>query len=105
MKDKSSIIINEEHQGISLREFFENHKMFFDNYEGSEYPLLVKLLDCNQDLSIQVHPTDQYADQHRDVVAKNEAWYVLDAKPNSSIVYGHHAKTKEELIKLVDENN
>jgi mannose-6-phosphate isomerase len=105
MKDKSSIIINEEHNGMTLREFFETHKLFFDNYRSNEYPLLVKLLDCNQDLSVQVHPTEEYTNQHRDAVTKNEAWYILDAKPNASIIYGHHAKTQEELVKLIKAND
>jgi mannose-6-phosphate isomerase len=49
---------------------------------------------------VQVHPIDKYAKAHPSVHTKNEAWYVLDAKPHASIIYGHNAKTKNELIAL-----
>ncbi|MDR1235230.1 MAG: hypothetical protein LBJ97_04100 [Mycoplasmataceae bacterium] len=102
IKDKSSIITNEEHGGITLFEFYQDHRAFFDNHESEQYPLLVKLLDCQDDLSVQVHPTLEYASENHDVLSKTEAWYILDALPKSQIVYGHNAKTKNELKSLVE---
>ncbi|MGI9628880.1 MAG: type I phosphomannose isomerase catalytic subunit [Longimicrobiales bacterium] len=53
------------------------------------FPLLIKLLDANQPLSVQVHPDDAYADEHEDgELGKTEMWYVLDAAPGAEIVYG-----------------
>src|SRR5699024_7965105 len=67
------------------------------------YPLLVKLLDASADLSVQVHPNNEYAKKiEGHPYGKTECWYVLDAERGSSIVYGHHAKTHEELNHMID---
>jgi mannose-6-phosphate isomerase len=56
---------------------------------GSDrFPLLIKLLDCNDDLSIQVHPNDHYDRLPKGELGKTEMWYVLDAKPDAKIIYG-----------------
>ncbi|RKP53879.1 class I mannose-6-phosphate isomerase [Cohnella endophytica] len=52
------------------------------------FPLLIKLLDCNDDLSIQVHPNDHYGKLPKGELGKTEMWYVLDAKPDAKIIYG-----------------
>ncbi|MDR0674734.1 MAG: mannose-6-phosphate isomerase [Mycoplasmataceae bacterium] len=101
IEGKSSIILNEEHNNTTLFDFYQDHRAFFNYHESKHYPLLVKLLDCQEDLSIQVHPTIDYANSHKNVLPKSEAWYILDAKTNAQIVYGHKAQTKDELISLV----
>jgi mannose-6-phosphate isomerase len=55
---------------------------------NGRFPLLVKLLDCNDDLSVQVHPTDEYEGLPEGELGKTEMWYVLDAKPGARIIYG-----------------
>lgn len=55
---------------------------------NGRFPLLVKLLDCNDDLSVQVHPTDHYEKLPEGELGKTEMWYVLDAKPGAKIIYG-----------------
>jgi mannose-6-phosphate isomerase len=55
---------------------------------GGRFPLLVKLLDCNDDLSVQVHPNDDYERLPPGEQGKTEMWYVLDAKPGAKIIYG-----------------
>lgn len=52
------------------------------------FPLLVKLLDAEQDLSVQVHPTDTYALRHEGDLGKTEAWYILHARPGAQLIYG-----------------
>ena len=52
------------------------------------FPLLVKLLDAESDLSVQVHPDPTYAASHPETFVKNEAWYVLEARPGSAIYRG-----------------
>lgn len=52
------------------------------------FPLLVKLLDCSDDLSVQVHPGDDYERLRPGELGKTEMWYVLDAKPGAKIIYG-----------------
>ncbi|XID93190.1 type I phosphomannose isomerase catalytic subunit [Paenibacillaceae bacterium WGS1546] len=55
---------------------------------NGRFPLLIKLLDCNDDLSVQVHPTDTYDRLPKGELGKTEMWYVLDAKPGAKIIYG-----------------
>jgi mannose-6-phosphate isomerase len=57
--------------------------------ERHKFPLLVKLLDANEDLSVQVHPDDAYAQEHEDgELGKTEMWYVLHADPGAEIILG-----------------
>ncbi|MGM0880233.1 MAG: type I phosphomannose isomerase catalytic subunit [Bacillota bacterium] len=56
--------------------------------KNGRFPLLIKLLDCNDDLSIQVHPTDAYEGLPEGELGKTEMWYILDAKPGAKIIYG-----------------
>ncbi|MBB6674847.1 type I phosphomannose isomerase catalytic subunit [Cohnella nanjingensis] len=55
---------------------------------NGRFPLLIKLLDCNDDLSVQVHPNDHYAGLPKGELGKTEMWYVMDAKPDAKIIYG-----------------
>ena len=55
---------------------------------GAQFPLLVKFLDAQQDLSVQVHPTGAYAAAHPGAHVKDEAWYVLAAEPGSRLLIG-----------------
>lgn len=97
--NKSSTIINSNVAEKNLLEFYDNHRDFFANYQGS-YPLLTKIIDANDKLSIQVHPGDIYSLEKHNKLGKTECWYILDAKPNSKIVYG----LKCESIKQVRES-
>ena len=56
--------------------------------ERHKFPLLVKLLDANQNLSVQVHPGDEYALRHENELGKTEMWYVLHAKPGAQLIFG-----------------
>lgn len=72
-------------------------KKGFSEVNG-RFPLLIKLLDCNDDLSVQVHPTDEYEGLPKGELGKTEMWYVLDAKPDAKIIYGlKEGVTREEL--------
>ena len=53
-----------------------------------EFPLLIKLLDARENLSVQVHPSTSYAAEHAEAHVKHEAWYVLDAEPGAVIYKG-----------------
>lgn len=81
-------------------------KEFFDAL-GSEYPLLVKVIQANDTLSIQVHPDDDFAVklEGQGNRGKTECWYVLDAAPDAQLVYGiKENATKEELKKAIEES-
>lgn len=101
MKEKSSIIENLNNQ--TLYDFFKNKKngYFFNNYNlDNEYPLLSKIIDAKHDLSVQIHPDDEYAKKYNSV-GKAECWYILSTVKNNSIIYGHNAQSIEEFKLLV----
>jgi len=72
--------------------------------KGGRFPLLIKLLDCNDDLSVQVHPTDDYEALPPGELGKTEMWYVLDAKPGAHIIYGLNEGVDREALKQSLEN-
>ncbi|GAA0493254.1 mannose-6-phosphate isomerase, class I [Salinibacillus aidingensis] len=101
-----SIIQNGPLQGHTLKEAWENHAELFNKRSSRHeaYPLLVKILDANADLSVQVHPDDSYAREvEGEPYGKTECWYVLSAEENSEIIFGHHAKTREQLEQMMDQ--
>lgn len=77
----------------------------FIAHKSGRFPLLIKLLDCNDDLSVQVHPKDDYSRLPEGELGKTEMWYVLDAKPGAKIIYGLKSDwTRESLTAAVIEN-
>lgn len=102
MGDMSSIITNGEFKGKSLEEVYEKHKELFGNPKEATLPLLVKIIDANNDLSIQVHPDDAMARELEDSRGKTECWYILNEEP-ASIIYGLKVEDKNEAIRLIDE--
>ena len=70
---------------------------------GSAFPLLLKLLDAREMLSVQVHPDDAYAHEHEgDKLGKTEAWLVIAAERGAKLVYGVNAESSEELRAQVE---
>ncbi|MEI3599278.1 MULTISPECIES: mannose-6-phosphate isomerase, class I [unclassified Oceanobacillus] len=100
-----SIIENGPLKGKTLADAWMSHGELFNrrkDYEG-DYPLLVKILDAADDLSVQVHPNDQFAQEVEDVpYGKTECWYVLSAEEGAELVLGHHATTQEELEDMIN---
>ncbi|UOY93088.1 mannose-6-phosphate isomerase, class I [Ectobacillus sp. JY-23] len=94
-----SIIQNGPYKGLRLSELWKRTRdSLFGKYEVEEFPLLVKILDAADDLSVQVHPNDEQAKAlEGEAYGKTECWYVLDAEPGAHIIYGHKANTKKEL--------
>ena len=87
-----------------LSELWVEQPQLFGNYHSDRFPLLLKVIDAKENLSIQVHPFDEYAKIHENgSLGKTECWYILDCDPNATLVVGHHAKTKEELNRMIDE--
>jgi len=100
-----SIIINGEFSGKSLGVLLEKCPEWFANINLKEFPLLVKVLDANDNLSIQVHPADEYAQRNENGASgKAECWYVIDSEPGAEIILGHNAKSRSQFIQLSKEN-
>lgn len=104
----TTTIVNGELAGQGLDQIREQYgRDWFGSKGFSEkngrFPLLIKLLDCNDDLSVQVHPTDEYDGLPDGELGKTEMWYVLDAKPGSKIIYGLNDRvTKEDLQQALE---
>ena len=102
MEGASSVVTNGDFKGESLRDIYRNHKDLFGNSKEENFPLLVKIIDAADDLSIQVHPDDEMAARLENSKGKTECWYILNEE-DASIVFGLKVKSKEEAIKLIDE--
>lgn len=97
-----SVVENGQFAGQNLADLYHSQPELFDNPQMDRFPLLTKILDANGKLSVQVHPGDAYAKEHAGELGKTECWYVLKAKPGAYLIYGHTAKTKEELDAKID---
>lgn len=87
--------------GLSL---CEDGRSLNDILEGKVLPYLIKFIDTNQNLSIQVHPDNEYAHIHEDALGKEECWYILDAEEGSGIYLGlKEGITKDDLQKSIEE--
>ena len=78
-----------------------------DNYErfGDEFPLLIKFIDARQDLSIQVHPTDEIAHRQGKPRGKTEMWYIMESAPDAKLYSGLKQQiTPEEYKKMVQDD-
>lgn len=71
---------------------------------GGEFPLLIKFIDAKKDLSIQVHPNDEVAQQRHGCKGKTEMWYMIDTAPGAHLLAGLSKEiTPEDYVKLVEE--
>lgn len=97
-------VLNEEYSGKTLSALWKENPELFGNVKGDRFPLLTKIIDAHADLSIQVHPNDEYAAKNENgSLGKTECWYIMDAKPGAKIVIGHNARNKDE-VKVMIEN-
>lgn len=91
--------------GMHLSEIWKNCPQLFGSDGTKEFPLLAKIIDAREDLSIQVHPDDKYANVHENGAnGKTECWYILDCEEPASLVIGHNAGSKEEMAQMIEED-
>ena len=76
-----------------------------DAIVGASYPLLIKIIQANETLSVQVHPDDDYARLHEHSAGKTECWYVLDAVPDAKIIYGLQKDYRRSELETAIRNN
>ncbi len=97
-----SVVSNGYLAGNSLEELVEVYmgdlvgEMVFDNF-GTEFPLLIKFIDANDDLSIQVHPDDEMAMERHNSFGKTEMWYVLQADRGSKLQSGFSQPVDQDI--------
>ncbi len=105
--DGPSTVANGRFRGQVLAAVLREHPEYLGTHPRTkgELPILIKLIDAKQDLSVQVHPDDAYAKEHENgALGKNEMWYVLDAAENASLIYGfRHDMTREQIRKSLEQ--
>ena len=104
MDELSSVVINGDLAGQSLKEIYKNNKELFGDRDYESFPLLIKIIDASDDLSIQVHPDDEMGKKLENSRGKTECWYILNDNP-ASIVYGLNADSKEEAVEKIENKN
>lgn len=97
-----STVSNGRYKGQPLDKLYAEKPELFGNPKEKVFPLLTKILDANDWLSVQVHPDDKYAMEHEGELGKTECWYVISADPGSEIIYGHEANSKEALQAMIE---
>ncbi len=86
----------------TLGQLWKEQPELFGNLPGDIFPLLIKIIDAKDDLSIQVHPDDAYAGVNENgSLGKTECWYVLDCDEGATIIIGHNASSREEMAQMV----
>ena len=110
VKDNESVVSNGEYKGWTLNKLVETLKdklVGKENYErfGNEFPLLVKFIDAREQLSIQVHPTDEQAQAQGLGRGKTEMWYVMESDADASLRSGLKQQITPEQYKEMVEND
>jgi mannose-6-phosphate isomerase len=106
-QDGASIIASGEYEGKTLTELLREHPEYLGTHSKFEdnLPILIKFIDAKNNLSVQVHPDDDYARLNENgQLGKTEMWYVLDATKDAKLVYGlNRDMDKESLRKSINE--
>lgn len=105
--DGPSYVVTGEYEGKTLAEVIAAHPELLGSHplantiDGrAELPILIKFIDANKDLSVQVHPNDEYAYEfEHGQRGKTEMWYVLDAKKDAKLVYGLREDVSKETLR------
>ena len=107
--DGVSVAASGEWAGMPLDEILRAHPEYLGEHAHGrkDLPVLVKLIDAKRDLSVQVHPSDEFAhEQENGQDGKTEMWYVMDAEQDTRIAYGlHHAISREQFLKAIEDCN
>ncbi len=107
-KDGQSVIANGEFAGRTLAEYIEiNGKAVLGkNCERFEYfPILIKLIDAKDNLSVQVHPNNDYAMRVEGEYGKTEMWYIVDCEEGAELLYGFKKEiSREEFAQRIADN-
>lgn len=105
-----SKISNESMKGITLKELFDNKNIreeIFGNktINMDKFPLLVKYIDAKSNLSVQVHPNNEFAKNNENDTGKTEMWYIIDCAKDAKIICGMKENVKQEDIEGIIRNN
>ena len=99
--DGPSYVVGGTFDGQELAEVLRAHPEYLgERHKGENtLPILIKFIDAKKDLSVQVHPSDEYAREHEGDNGKTEMWYVIDADEGASLIYGFQHEVTEEILR------
>lgn len=106
-KDGGSVIANGEYAGKTLAEYIEERPETLGTNCGrfEFFPVLIKLIDACDNLSVQVHPDNEYAQRVEGEYGKTEMWYIVDCDEGASLIYGFKEEiSKEDFRKAIETN-
>ncbi|MBP1573456.1 MAG: class I mannose-6-phosphate isomerase [Oscillospiraceae bacterium] len=107
-KDGNSVISGGEFDGLTLQEFIDKQgkAVLGTNCERFEnFPILIKLIDAKDNLSVQVHPNNEYALRVEGEYGKTEMWYIVDCDEGATLLYGFKNEiSKDEFAKRIADN-
>ena len=107
-KDGNCTVAGGEYDGMTLEQYIntKGRQVMGTSCEHDKVlPLLVKLIDAKSDLSVQVHPDDEYAMRTEGEPGKTEMWYVIDCAQGAELIYGFKEKvTSEQFAKMIKDN-
>lgn len=106
--DGQSVIASGAFAGMYFGEFIEKYGDLVVGWKSSSldrFPVLIKFIDAKKDLSIQIHPDDDYALENENEFGKNEMWYVVDCEPGAYLYCGLKQDSSKEEIRERIENN
>ena len=108
--DEQSVVTNGDFEGDEINDLVETFmgdlvgEDVFDNY-GEQFPLLIKIIDANDWLSVQVHPDDELAEKREIGYGKTEMWYVMQADPGAELVSGFNCEmNRMKYIRVLKDN-
>lgn len=108
-KDGQCTVLNDGYGEKTLEEIIEEGSkekiLGTSSLKFPYFPILIKLIDAKNDLSIQVHPDNEYARRVENEFGKTEIWYVLDAEPDAKLIYGFKEKISKEEFEEAIKNN
>ena len=98
--DGPSVVTNGDFKGETLAEVLNHHPEYLGTkVKNGQLPILVKFIDAKKDLSVQVHPNDEYARKYEGDNGKTEMWYVIDADEGAQLIYGFQHKVTEQILR------
>lgn len=107
-KDGESTVASGKYSGLTLSEYIEKcgkEILGLNAQSFDKFPILIKLIDAKDKLSIQVHPSDEYALANEGEYGKTEVWYVMRAEDGASLYYGFDREiTKDEYRRRIEDN-
>lgn len=98
--DGVSVVASGDFCGQNLNQVLQAHPEYLGSHPHAvgELPILVKFIDAEKDLSIQVHPDDEYALAHENSLGKTEMWYIVKARSGAQLVYGFNNDVSASIV-------